>query len=224
MSDRSHPFSIRNILSFVGANLTLGVLLGWVANIIQVLTVRNGLIILGALIGVSSIVFIIQLFNYQYRTIAHYKQKLDAEKARSADLQNRLDKLVIEFRSRSAVNPRPTVVNALVCTKRLERVSLTFQITDITPKLIVIDKGELHGLTYGMFFAVYKMDSNQCLEVCSVDRVENSVSWLAHSGANISGHTAKTELVIRLIYPPDIQDSEREIAEILLIAEGVASN
>lgn len=224
MDNKLNPLSTRYILSFIGANLTLGALLGWVANIIQILTFKNGVIILGVLIGISSIAFSIQLFVYQAAKIKQHTNEIKLEKEHSADLQNRLDKLVIEFRSRSAVNPRPTVVNALVCTKKLERVALTFQVIDITPKLIVIDKGELHGLTYGMCFAIYMRDGNQCLEVCSIDRVESSVSWLAHSGANISGQSTKNNLVVRLVYPQDIQDSEREIAEILMIAEGVASD
>jgi hypothetical protein len=223
MNDKPHPLSKRNLLSFVGANLTLGVLLSWAANIIQILSVKNGLIIIATLLGVSGVVLAIQIYNYQYTTIENYKQQLVAEKARSTDLQNRLDRLVIEFRSRSAVNPRPIVVNAVVCTKRLERVPLAFQVIDITPKLIVIDKGEIHGITYGMAFAIYTLNTNQHLEVCIVDHVDNSVCWLSHSGTNISAQMNKNDISIRLVYPPDVQDAEREIAEILLIAEGAVS-
>jgi hypothetical protein len=223
MNEKPHPLSKRNLLSFVGASLTLGVLLGWVANIIQILTVKNGAIILVALLGISGAVLAIQVYNYQYTTIENYRQELATEKAHSADLQKRLDRLVIEFRSRSAVNPRPIIVNAVVCTKRLERVPLTFQVVDITPKLIVIDKGEIHGITYGMAFAVYTLNTNQYLELCTVDHVDNSVCWLSHSGTNISAQTTKHDISIRLVYPPDVLDAEREIAEILLIAEGAVS-
>lgn len=220
MKKNNHPLSTRNILSFVGANLSLGALLGWVANLIQVLTFSNGLWIFLILLIFSSVVFGIQLYNYQLATINDLTQKLSDETKKRENLQERLDKLVVEFRSRSSVNPRPSVVNAFVCTKKFHKKPCEIHVTDITPKLLVVDKGEIDGLTYGMSFAIYKLGSTDCIDVCVVDRVEKTYSWLLHSGNQINSLISSEELVVQLL-SPEIDDSERDIAEILLIAEGI---
>ena len=227
------PLTRQTVIGFLGFNLTFGGLLGWIANLIQVLTVKNGLLILFGLSVISVSIFVFVFIKYLHAAINYIeneKKFLEAESERqleiantlARDLQGRLDKLLIEFRSRSSLNPHPIKLNALVCTKRLELAEkpLVFGVKDITRKLIVIDKGAVHGLTYGMAFAIHKMGQNSCLEVCGVDRIESHSSWLSHSGTAVSLGTDPEELDVRLVYPQEVQDSERELAELLLMAEG----
>lgn len=220
MRDKSHPLSLQNILAFIGANITLGSLLGWAANFIQIITFTNGLIIFSIIFVFSSMVMGIRTYNYHVSRLRNLESQLEDEKKKSEELQKRLDRLVIEFRLRSAVNPRPSVVSAFINTKKLLKSNFHITATDITPKLIIIDKGEEHGLTYGMFFALYIKGSNDSVETCQIDHVEPKTAWISHSGKLIQKHANPDNLTIQPILPSDLQEAEREIGEILLIAEG----
>lgn len=236
MDKPTPPLTKRNALGFFGFNLTFGGLLSWLANLIQVLTVKNGLFILLGLASISICIYVALYILYLCKLVKFvevsrdqletaFTSQLQQAKNLSEELQNRLDKLVIEFRSRSSQNTRPIVLNALMCTKRIELSDepLSIGIKDVTKKLIVIDKGEAHGLSYGMAFALHKSGQKNCVEVCGVDRIESHSAWLSHSGSTLSRTTDPSDIDLRLVYPQGILESERELAEMLLMAEGYSS-
>lgn len=245
MTDKpNHPLAEFSIATYAGANLTFAGLLGWAANIIQVWTVKNGLIIIASLAVISSIAHVVHWFLYLRRLSNYYKfegeniaQRLGGEletsktqanldlaeeRARGNELESRLEKLIIEFRSRSHINPRPTKLNAYVCTRKIKMAteSLIFGIKGVTRQLIIIDKGENHGLSYGMEFAIHKAGEGACIGFANIELIESDTAWLAHGGLIEGDAILPDELDLRLVYPQDITDAEKEMARILLIGDG----
>lgn len=223
MKEPIHPLSKRNVLSMLGADLTIGTLVGWAANLIQVLTFQNGVLILSAIVAGTFLLITAQFMIYYRSSTAYIKHKLQESSTEKEVLQQRLNRLVNEFRLRSAVNPRPFMVEAYVNTRRFQVFNTQISVIHITHRIIEIDRGRADGIAYGMLFAVYLKGQIDCIANCQVDRIEETKAWLSLSDKpNLSNHTKPEDLILHPIIPIDLQEGEKQIGEILLIAKGLS--
>jgi hypothetical protein len=222
MDKTPNPFSYRNLLALLGANLGFSTLLGLAANFIQVLSFANGIWIIATILMSTVIYFCGQLYRYYNATFKKCHEELCNEKQRRAELQRRLDLIVREVRSRSTVNPRPLELNAYICYEKLKREPMDIGVLYISERLIVIDKGKDDGLDLGVSFTVSLRGQNQPLEVCFIDRVDAESSWLAYNVSSTHPSYEADDLKIQLAAPSGITEAELEIANLLLIAEGFA--
>lgn len=220
MKNTTHPLSLRSLLSFLGIDFTLGALLSWAANAVQILTVQNGLIIFSTIFATSLVILTVRVIRYQKATIDDINSRLASMSNQNANLQRRLHLVIEEIRSRSAVNPRPMAVNAWISTSAFQRSSVQVQAVEIRPNIIVLDKGMNDGLAGGMYFAVHRRNDGHRLEICPIEFVEREYAWLSHSGNNIPTSASPRDLTLQPVTPPNLTETEKELGQIILLAQG----
>ena len=133
--DKKGPLSGKNILAFLGINLTIGSLLSVFANIIQLLTITNGFVIFGSVFLITAIYYINQIRNHQKNLSENI-----------FEVQTRLEKITFALKTRFSGNPRPDLVLTWVNTKKFIAKGKTITILRITEDSLVLDKGGKDGL------------------------------------------------------------------------------
>ncbi|MFX0138572.1 MAG: hypothetical protein ACFFDN_33320 [Candidatus Hodarchaeota archaeon] len=221
---KQSPLSRKNIFAYLGIDITLGALLSIAANIIQVLTLKNGVIIFSSIFVSSIIILIIRLISYQKSSISKLNIYLDEIKLENDKLKSRLRTLITEIRSRSAINPKPMIVNAWVNTKKFQQIGTQVKALSIKNNIVVLNKGQIDGLCVGMCFAIFIKNNNTCLETGTIEYVEEDRSWLKHTGENINSNTSCDDLILHCTDPIEIHETEKELGEYILLIEGFKEN
>lgn len=210
--NKARSSSKTRILVALGAsNLAAAFVIGIVASLIEILNYKHGLIILGAIVVGSIGLFAFRVFVAQ----RNYIEQLEAE---STGLRERLRQIVLEIRIRSPANPRPMRVNIWISTQRHLASRVQVQALDVRSHVIEIDKGTEDYIIAGMYFATYEKASGQALETNEVEYADAKRAWLTHSGTKVNG-LRPSDLAFRCVEPPGILPTEKNLGDIILLAE-----
>lgn len=216
MNNKDNPLSLRNLLAFLGINMTLGSMLSVVANIIQILTVANGVAIFLSVFIITSIFLI-----FRVRAFLQLQREMILENQKQQDeLQIRLQRIKNVTKTRLTGNPRPDEVSKWVSVKKIIANNATIQIIEITEADVIVDKGGKDGLVNNISCKIKKKGSSDSedSEIFWADP-DDSSSIIKHSGQNLSAGDDPQLYLIELIIP-DITSTEKFIGNVLLVAEG----
>ncbi len=212
------PFSLRRILTFLGINLTLGSLISLAANVIQLLTVTNGIVIFTSVFVISLLYFIRQVIIFQ----KGQQNLISKIQDNQQELQERLQRISMALKTRLLDgNPRPDVVVAWVSVKKLLAANISLQIREITDDSIILAIGGKDGLVSRIPCKIARKGGNTHLEESVIDWVDpdSHQSIIKHSGSNLHTGDNPVEYSIELIFPP-VTPTEKFIGNIMLLTEG----
>lgn len=214
---RQSPLSLHRVMAFLGINLTLGSLLSAVANIAQILTVTNGIVIFSSVFAVSAIYLIRQVWLFQQGQ----RKEITNLQNQNQVLKMRLERISVALKTRMDGNPRPDAVIAWVSVKKFFAASSSIQIKEISDDILILDKGGRDGLVSRLSCKIAKKGTTTHIEESEIDWVDpdSHQSIMRHSGANIQNGDNPAEYSVELIVP-SITLTERIIGNILLISEG----
>jgi len=148
------------------------------------------------------------------------RQAARETKEQNEELLERLERIKHEIRFRSKANPRPSIVNAWVSTKKLQVKNVEIHVTEIRQNVLVINKGSDDGIVDGVYFALYRRGSDEPIEKCVTEYYESNFAWVQHSGQNLIPGMDCNDIEIRVVDPDDVTDHEKELGQVILLADG----
>lgn len=215
-----NPLSRARLAAYFSINFGFGALLGLAANVIQVITTTNGIYIFIGILIVSIINLCWSVYKYHCACMHILHNAVNTRDELNDRFKMRLRNILTYVQTTFITDIEASAVTNWINTKRIQANNISIHVIDINSKVIVIDKGSLDGIAPGMFFAVYKQGEGIALEICQVSLVENRNSWLSHSGKIHSRRLSNGQIVLRCVDPPNIQSTDIQIGDIVLLAEG----
>ena len=114
------------------------------------------------------------------------------------------------------------MASARIETRRFERLGIAVSATSAADRISPLDKGARDGLTVKMFFAIFLKGQGNQLETGMIEYVQQERSRLAYSGQHLNGHTRpQDDLILQLVDPLGLKGAEKQLGDLLSLAEGL---